>query len=461
MSLSIKAVKVTVGIDRHYKLISDKITAFRVKTKLDKSFNRSGCWDSNQKSKYITSLIIGQAPSKIIVANIEECIKQIQEDTADFEYFQNYINQGFDKVAIDGNNRTEAISDYLESKVAIQNGTYDLPGNNPVVITNNNNTFKTHPKTFKEHIRDNVMLTICEYIVASREDLSRLFININDGYTLNDQERRNAILVPFADYVRETSKKYEKAFEHIFKKGNDRLKIDEQIVNLTVCGAFGPSHGISKKDKFDAYTDGSLVSLYVNKKGGNKDIVDTLSLIQKYGHKGFKETSTLTNLFMLVCHINKMKIKILDNEAFFKWFMATENKRVANIDRKIVTLDNGTELNYISIGAATSSKFLPARLDVILEDFQKIKPGIVTEVDVERLATNIQRYQCWVQQEGVCPQTGKIIPEDEVQNHGLWEADHVIPYSKGGKTTLDNLELVCRKYNRSKGNKIVKETIAA
>jgi 5-methylcytosine-specific restriction endonuclease McrA len=37
----------------------------------------------------------------------------------------------------------------------------------------------------------------------------------------------------------------------------------------------------------------------------------------------------------------------------------------------------------------------------------------------------------------------------------------VIPYSKGGKTSLDNLELVCRKYNESKGNRPAKELIAA
>ena len=458
--MSFKAVKVTVGIDRQYNLISDKIAAFPTKTALDQSFNRMGCWDKTQETRYITSLITGQAPSKIIVANIDECLQQIQKDSPDWEYFSKYMDLGFDKIAIDGNNRTQAIRKYLKGLVTIQNGQYDLP-DGPVIINNNNNTFKTHPAKLKDHIRANVMVTICEYIVATRDDLSRLFININDGFTLNDQELRNAILVPFADYVRETSKKFEKAFQYIFKKGNDRLKIDEKIVNLAVCSTFGPAHGISKKDKFEAYDDNSIVWLNIMKKGGNKNIVDTLTLVEKYADRGFKDSSTLTNLFMLVCHINNLKVKILDGKSFFKWFMATENARVANIDRKICTLKNGTELNYNATGSAASSNFLPARLAVILEDFQKIKPGIVTEVDAERLFTNIQRYQAWVKQDGVCPRTNKTIPEDEIQNHDLWAADHVIPYSKGGKTTLDNLELVCRKYNQSKGNKFVDETITA
>ena len=458
--MSFKAVKVTVGIDRQYNLISDKIAALRDKTAVDDRFNRPGCWDKPQESRFITSLITGQAPSKIIVANIQECLRQIPEDSEDWQYFFKYMDLGFDKIAIDGNNRTRTIWKYLKGLVAIQNGQYNLPDNSVIIITNNNNTFSTHPKALKEHIRANVMITICEYIVATRDDLSRLFININDGFTLNDQELRNAIIVDFADYVRETSKKFQKAFQYIFKKGNDRLKIDEQIVNLAVCSTFGPAHGISKKDKFEAYNDNSIVWLNM-KKGGNKNIVDTLTLVEKYADRGFKDPSTLTNLFMLICHINSIKVKILDQKSFFKWFMATENARVANIDRKICTLKNGTELNYNATGSAASSNFLPARLDVILEDFQKIKPGIVTEVDSERLFTNIQRYQAWVKQDGVCPRTDKTIPEDEIQNHDLWAADHVIPYSKGGKTTLDNLELVCRKYNQSKGNKFVDETITA
>ena len=37
----------------------------------------------------------------------------------------------------------------------------------------------------------------------------------------------------------------------------------------------------------------------------------------------------------------------------------------------------------------------------------------------------------------------------------LLEIDHIIPLSKGGITTEDNLQTQCWKCNRSKGNKIL------
>ena len=34
------------------------------------------------------------------------------------------------------------------------------------------------------------------------------------------------------------------------------------------------------------------------------------------------------------------------------------------------------------------------------------------------------------------------------------EFDHIVPFSKGGKTELDNLQLLCRKCNKRKKDKI-------
>ena len=62
----------------------------------------------------------------------------------------------------------------------------------------------------------------------------------------------------------------------------------------------------------------------------------------------------------------------------------------------------------------------------------------------------------------ICGKQGEIvdlgweIKTYENRHHSYrctFEIDHIIPESKGGKTTLDNLQLLCRHCNRSKGAK--------
>jgi hypothetical protein len=448
-----KHKNVTVCRNREYPLLSDKMVAFKKKTGLDDSFNRNGCWDKAQESRYMTSVITGQAPSKIIVANIEDCLEQTIPDGIDHQYFTRWANAGFDKIAVDGNNRTVTLDKYLAGEVKIAHGEYHINGNSFMINASNDN-FKTHPKALKDHIRDNVTIAICEYVVAKRSDLSELFININDGFKLSDQELRNAILVPFADHIRNLASEYTPKLKCIFKKGNFRLKVDEQMVLLAVYNTFGVNTSISKKVKDNAYLDNSTVWINFWNEGGKKNIEETLSLVGKYADAGFKDVSMLLNLHMLVCHINKLKVKILDKEKFFKWFMRTENARWANQKILFEHKKRGEARNYASCCSVANSETMSARLELILTDFRKIESDVVTEIDPERLFARQQRYQMWERQEGKCPRTGKIIPEDEINNHDLWAADHVIPYSLGGETTIENGELVCREYNQKKGAKV-------
>jgi len=58
-------------------------------------------------------------------------------------------------------------------------------------------------------------------------------------------------------------------------------------------------------------------------------------------------------------------------------------------------------------------------------------------------STKRQKYE---EQQGNCPICGNHFKIDEM------EADHIIPWSKGGHTTLDNCQMLCKKCNREKGN---------
>jgi hypothetical protein len=446
-------LNVAVCLNREYPLSSDKMKDFWEEVGLDLSFNSNERWPESQAIEYMTNMVRGMAPSKIIVANVAECLALCDEGSLDYIYFKSWHDAGFKYIAIDGNNRTITINKYLQGKVSIKKQEYNLP-NGAVNIDDKNNRYNTHPKKLKDHINDNVNVTICEYVVRSRKELSELFIGVNNGIALNDQELRNAILVPFSADIRMLAETYINSVKTIYKNGATRRKFDEQLVMLSVYYTYGAEPGISKKHKNKAYEDNSTVWQNFSQKDGAKKLIEeSLKIIGDYADAGFKDVSTLLNFFMLMKMIKDEKRKILDKKEFFKWFMRTENRRIGD-QSILLKKKKGEHRNYSSCCDTTSGPELLERYKYIFKDLASIDVGIVTELDPERLFSDTQRVQMWQRQNGKCPQTGKTIPEEEIQNHELWEADHVKPYSKGGTTTLDNGELVCRDYNQSKGAKM-------
>lgn len=57
------------------------------------------------------------------------------------------------------------------------------------------------------------------------------------------------------------------------------------------------------------------------------------------------------------------------------------------------------------------------------------------------------KQQKYNEQGGRCPHCGRQC------TYGEMEGDHIVPYSKGGKTDYSNLQMLCAPCNRSKGNR--------
>ena len=457
--MSKKQFNVNLYQHGQFNLGSIQSRTFKQSVGLDLSFQSPARWPDSQKTSYITSLLIGRAPTSIIVANIDSCMEKLSKHSKDYAYFEKWKKLDKKYISIDGNNRTITIDEYLAGKVTIEHREYLLP-DGAIEINSKNDRYNTHPQEMRDYINSFINIPICEYITATRADLSDLFVGVNHGIALNAQELRNAILVDFADEVREMVANYGDAFKFISKaKDNSRRARDEQIVNLAVYNAFGASKGISKSHKDDAYKDGSTVSIAFGN-NGKKLVEDTLKMVIKYADAGFKDVSTLMNLFIAVKHLHKEGRKILDKQKFFEWFMSSENARVGN-KKPIAETKEGEWRNYSGCNKSTSDVFLVARYDYIVKDLQNISTEIVFTPDPERLFTQQQRYTMWKRQGGVCPQTGKKIPENQINNHELWAADHKMPYSKGGLTTLENGQLVCKEWNLAKGNKMPEQELLA
>ena len=64
-----------------------------------------------------------------------------------------------------------------------------------------------------------------------------------------------------------------------------------------------------------------------------------------------------------------------------------------------------------------------------------------------RTFTSKQKSKAFIKQNGVCPKCSYTFPENEMQG------DHVIPWSQGGKTNDENLQMLCQGCNGRKGDR--------
>ena len=69
----------------------------------------------------------------------------------------------------------------------------------------------------------------------------------------------------------------------------------------------------------------------------------------------------------------------------------------------------------------------------------------------KRTFSEADKRTAYERQNGICPITGEYLPISEMQ------ADHIIPWWKGGTTTLSNLQMISKTANARKGGRTDKE----
>ena len=93
-------------------------------------------------------------------------------------------------------------------------------------------------------------------------------------------------------------------------------------------------------------------------------------------------------------------------------------------------------------------------LNLLLDDDVTKKGGIYPYILTRderflsiRAFTDSQKLQVYARQGGVCVKCNEYFQIEQM------EADHIIPWCEGGKTTIENCQMLCRTCNRKKSNK--------
>lgn len=127
----------------------------------------------------------------------------------------------------------------------------------------------------------------------------------------------------------------------------------------------------------------------------------------------------------------------------------------ANIDESVLTVEY--KFSYTSGGGMAQRSFaVPMTEETIVELIKVLESKLTGDAfakEQRNLMTTKLRDAIKARDNFTCCFCGN---STEKEPNLLLEIDHIIPVSKGGCTTEENLQTLCWKCNRSKGNKVIK-----
>ncbi|GAA4803430.1 GmrSD restriction endonuclease domain-containing protein [Litoribaculum gwangyangense] len=174
-------------------------------------------------------------------------------------------------------------------------------------------------------------------------------------------------------------------------------------------------------------------------------------------NNGIKEFSTeyfIISIYMLIRHLRMYYVLDDETKSNIKGFVYDFYKRWK-------TYDEGTDTDLLSFSNRRQQGETDLEVrDMILRQifFKYVSDNNIDlkEKDTNRAFSELQRILIYRKGKGLCQQCLREgVPEKEaIVSWSKYQADHVLPHSKGGETIIENGELLCSFHNLSKGNRI-------
>lgn len=397
-------------------------------------------WSYAQKCGYIASQAVGSAPSSFIFADVERCLEHAHENEKyeDIQYFQYWLDKGVRYLNIDSNNRTINLEAFEKGEFPIAKGEYRFDewiG----VIGEGCDHYDTLPSVVRKAF-DESAITIQLYVDAGRDDLSRIFINVNDGNPLNEPEKRNAFTSDIAKTIRELASKYDSFFftkDTLWFTENDAIRrgIDDFIAAMMYF-YFNEFHrSANKANLWSAYEVNSLEDKHqVKFKGAFDKFMRLLKKNDKL--KALPNRNSIFDLWTLyVLEIkegktiddNKMKMLVSDFVKVVSLLVAekkTHSHPSWKEPKSFATIVGGRQ--------PTNNKM---RYELISERLDMNK--YFTKLDKKRTVSGLEKLGVAMMSNWKTPE-GKNIDPSKLNDGVTYHKGHKIPYIEGGETTLEN-----------------------
>ena len=436
---------------------------------LDPAFQRKGGlehnsgWNLTGSQSFIANKIAGETGNFILLVDCFEALKYAkeQEDQDSIDYFESvvarqilrsegdtqYSLENAKYLIVDGNNTASTIYWYAKDRFKAR--------------VFGSKKLRLYSELKEKEQRDYLREHYCEVIVLrriSRPEVSSLFYHLNQSTQLNNQESRQCQWGDLSDFCRDTPNSY----LDVFKPGPmgsqvsiDKRAHEEWFASVALYEDLDGFTNMKKKALDKWYADQTF-----NKKGTAKRCKLILQEMNKMlkptpYSRGFSK-GKLHVVWRIVSMLLDDGYQIVDHEAMGKLiYTHMANVSVTYKNRSFTEKEKPIE-NWNHWVKFWNREPEANRLDAYYLNYIGMNEkkwetkGLIKRIRTSKNSfTFKQKLEAYVLQRGK-DRFGKKLDIYDLLNGSL-HADHVKPVSKGGETSLANMEITTSEYNLKKG----------
>ena len=397
----------------------------------DPDYQRGLVWNDAQKARLIDSILRGFDLPKF--------------------YFRESTTPDYQFDVVDGQQRLNTIHSFVQGDFALSNDSANLP-------EFGNLSGKYHAELPIDAVQrlDGYQLQISIISDSTDEEIRELFLRLQEGVSLNSAEKRNAVGGKLRDFIHETANTFE-IFERLAIKPDrfNRQDFLSHVVKLELAG--GP-HDVKGADLMKMYANHYEFDQNSQNAKKVKQVLRFMEKVFPNPESGLNFKWPFVDLYLVISKLmsgyslsNKHPTAI--REAFIEF--EAKRREVGNRQEKIDALISSNDpsdrdfAHYLSAFKTDGAKrnAIQTRHEVYLKWFLSSLADLEPK-DPTRQFTKEERFVIWCRANQHCENSDC---KKKIEFHEM-HADHVVPWSAGGKTTLANAQSLCMRCNLQKSN---------
>lgn len=395
------------------------VCGFKSRIDTNPDFQRPAVWSLGQKQLLIDTILRGYDIPKLYWRKTSKSPEKYE--------------------VVDGQQRLRAIFEFHAGEFALARDADDVDG---VVVA------KLKYEDLPEDIRhrfDNYDLDVIVLTDTSEDEVREMFLRLQNGTSLKAQEKRNAMPGKMREFIKAL------ALHPFFSRcnfSNSRFTHDLVAAQMTAIELNGGPCHVRNSNLNAMYADNQDFDSSGQKAKKIRRVLEYLA--QTFTEKTPElERFSVVSLYALTSHCLEKYAMQGREDQLRNWFIGFEGIRAAQEQ----LADDARDPELLAYKERTSHSTdaqdsIQWRHEFLLRKFFESVSDI-EQKDSQRLFTHEQRLAIFRRDNGKCRVmlkcSGVKCEWDD------WQADHIVPWSQGGKSTVENGQVACPACNAAKG----------